>query len=161
MNRGRKPIKRQLLSLNPNPRPSTANPSPIEYSVDDPRMPDWLDEISKTKWHDLMSGLKPMSILSPVDADGVAVYCARYSQLVRCQQQINSSGGFIREEGRPLKSDPAVDQMTSLSARLYTLGKSLGLSPLARSKLVADPVRKEQNWLEDLCGVTKAKNEED
>lgn len=153
MKRGRKPIKRQLLSLNPNPRPSTTNPSPVEYSVDDPLMPDWLDEIGKQKWHELLTGLKPMSILSPVDADAVAVYCSLYSQIVRCQQMIDGSGGFIQEDGRPLKSHPAVDQLTALSARLSTMGKSLGLSPLARSKLVADPVRKEQNWLEELCGV--------
>lgn len=153
MKRGRKPIKRQLLSLNPNPRPSTVNPSPVEYSVDDPSMPDWLDELGKKKWYELLTGLKPMSILSPVDADAVAVYCSLYSQVVRCQKQINETGGFIREEGRPLKSDPAVDQLTSLAARMSVLGKSLGLSPLARSKLVADPVKKEQNWLEELCGV--------
>jgi len=153
MGRGRKPIKRQLLSLNPNPRPSTVNPSPVEYSVDDPLMPEWLDEIGRKKWHELLSGLKPMSILSPVDADAVAVYCSLYSQVVRCQQMIDRSGGFIEQEGRPLKSHPAVDQLTALSARLSTLGKSLGLTPLARSKLVADPVRKEQNWLEELCGV--------
>lgn len=153
MNRGRKPNKRELLSLNPNPRPSTTNPSPVEFAVDDPQMPDWLDALGKKKWVELLTGLRPMSILSPVDADVVAVYCSLYAQVVRCQKQIDLSGGFVQEEGRPLKSHPAVDQLTALSARLSTLGKSLGLTPLARSKLVADPARKEQNWLEDLCGV--------
>ena len=153
MTRGRKPNKRQLLSLNPNPRPSTVNPSPVEWDVNDPRMPDWLDETGKKKWHDLLTGLKPMAILSSVDADAIAVYCAMYSQVVRCQQQINNSGGFIQEEGRPKKSDPAVDQLTSLSARLSTLGKSLGLSPMARSKMVSDPVVTQGNWIKDLCGV--------
>ena len=56
MKRGRKPIKRQLLSLNPNPRPSTVNPSPVEYSVDDPSMPDWLDELGKKKWYEQKRG---------------------------------------------------------------------------------------------------------
>ena len=161
MARGRKPIKRQLLSLNPNPRPSTTNPSPVEYSVEDPRMPDWLDPIGQAKWHELLSGLKPMAILSPVDADSIALYCSLYAQVVRCQQQIDVSGGFIQEDGRPLKSHPAVDQLTALSARLSTLGKSLGLSPLARSKLVADPVKQEKNWLEELCGVKPAEEMED
>ena len=153
MTRGRKPIKRQILSLNPNPRPSTTNPSPVEWDVNDPMMPDWLDEIGQSKWRQLVAGLKPMAILSSVDADAIAVYCAMYSQVVRCQEQINQSGGFIQEDGRPKKSDPAVDQLTSLSARLAVLGKSLGLSPMSRSKLVADPVRTQGNWLKDLCGV--------
>ena len=153
MTRGRKPNKRQLLSLNPNPRPSTTNPSPVEWDVNDPRMPDWLDETGKKKWHELLTGLKPMAILSSVDADAIAVYCAMYSQVIRCQLQINESGGFIQEEGRPKKSDPAVDQLTSLSARLSTLGKSLGLSPMARSKMVSDPVITQGNWIKDLCGV--------
>ena len=94
-----------------------------------------------------------MAILSSVDADAIAVYCAMYSQVIRCQQQINESGGFIKEDGRPKKSDPAVDQLTSLSARLSTLGKSLGLSPMARSKMVSDPVVTQGNWIKDLCGV--------
>jgi len=102
-----------------------------------------------------------MAILSPVDADSIALYCSLYAQVVRCQQQIDVSGGFIQEDGRPLKSHPAVDQLTALSARLSTLGKSLGLSPLARSKLVADPVKQEKNWLEELCGVKPAEEMED
>jgi len=153
MTRGRKPNKRQLLSLNPNPRPSTVNPSPVAWDVNDPMMPDWLDKLGQKKWHELLTGLKPMAILSSVDADAIAVYCAMYSQVVRCQLQINESGGFIQEEGRPKKSDPAVDQLTSLSARLSTLGKSLGLSPMARSKMVSDPVVTQGNWIKDLCGV--------
>jgi P27 family predicted phage terminase small subunit len=100
-----------------------------------------------------MNGLKPMAILSPVDSDLIANYCALYSQVVRCQHKINETEGFIETAGGSVKSHPAVDQFTALSSRMLAMGKCLGLSPLARVKLVADPQVQEKNWLSEICGV--------
>lgn len=152
MAKGRKPQLRQVLSLNMNKKPSRQNPAPVEFDVSIPQMPEWLDKTGKEKWVALTTGLKPMAILSPVDADILAAYCSLYSQMVRCVIKLNKSGGFTKSaNGGPEKTDPAVDQLTVISNRLAGLGKNLGLNPLARSKLVSDPTLQEKDWLDNIC----------
>ena len=156
--RGRKPNKRVLMSVNPNPRPSTTNKNPIVFDVDSPLLPSWLDAVAKKKYIEIVKNLKPMAVLSPLDGDLLSAYCAIYSQMIRCQERINKNGGFLAEKGRPIKTDPAVDQMVNISAKLANLGKLFGLSPLARTKISGDPVKQERNWLDGLCAADETKD---
>ena len=152
MAKGRKQQLRQVLSLNIHKKPSRKNPAPVEFDLSIPVMPNWLDKVGREKWLALTTGLKHMAILSPVDADILAAYCSLYSQMVRCVIKLNKSGGFTTSQnGGPEKTDPAVDQLTVISNRLAGLGKNLGLNPLARSKLVADPTIQEKDWLDNMC----------
>lgn len=152
MVRGRKPVIKQVLNFTLNKKPSRQNPAPVEFDLAAPAMPAWLDKLGKDKWKELTTGLKPMAILSPVDADILGAYCALYAQLVRCVIRLNKSGGFVDTAVKGVqKTDSAVDQLTVISNRLAGLGKNLGLNPLARSKLVADPTIQEKEWLNNMC----------
>ncbi|HEY3972334.1 MAG TPA: phage terminase small subunit P27 family [Candidatus Sulfotelmatobacter sp.] len=122
--------KRKINHREPKPTPGI------------PLMPAHLakDPVAKAKWKELVPILNRMGVLTTADGDGLAAYCALFSQWVKCEAAIRKLGMFTADVDETsglakIKQNPAVRVKADTLRLMRQFENEFGLTPAARSNL--------------------------
>ena len=143
--RGRKPTPdrvKELLGMTTkhrcNCKPSTTGPPPTR--------PPWLDGTAGQVWGEVVPGLIAAGLISRLDEVVLCGFCQAAS-LARMAQAILSAEGMTVTTSRgDTRKHPALSILKDMLILVRQLGSELGLTPVARARLVghastpADPL---------------------
>lgn len=112
-----------------------------------PRCPVWLPEIGKQAWARLSKQLHALGLLTSVDEDALARYCAAYALWRETLASLADGKTVlpIRDENGVVvsyKDKPEVGRLIKLTEQLNRLGREFGLSPAARAGLSSGEAKK-------------------
>jgi len=111
----------------------------IQPSKDKVVAPEWLDEIAKQEWDNVIEDLKEHDIVTNIDVGSLAVCCDAYSQYVQAHKEVAEYGLTVLEEtkyGEKRVKNPAVTVQKQYAEIYKQFMSEFGLSPSARLKLV-------------------------
>ena len=167
-----KPTELRKRQGNPGKLPINKNEPKPRPSV--PVCPDWLDDVAKERWRDLIPDLKAMKIISRVDRDMLAAYCNAYSMVKEASEFIQEHGTTFAMRGEPTFENPkgpirCMLQFPQVSIHrnyikiMQQLGAELGLTPAGRTRLNAalplDPHEEEEETSQFLTILKGGKSE--
>lgn len=151
-----KPTKLKILAGNPGRR--RLNESEPQPRAGIPRCPQWLDELARTCWKQIVPELESMGVLTQIDAQALAHYCDTWADWRRARD-------FLREHGQayPLKNPdgsvrylqpfPQVAIARNLLQVLTRYQQEFGMTPASRSRI---HVTKEDKPETDFMGLILA-----
>lgn len=99
---------------------------------------------SLEKWQEVVPKLLGMGVMTNADVDTIARYCTMYEQYVKYLEQVRRGLDVlvIRDDAGKVKymqSTPAATMMTKLAASMLRIEQEFGLTPSARTGIVAKP----------------------
>lgn len=150
--RGRRtqPTIYKLARGNPGKRP--LNPNEPKPPADAVRPPEWVSGVSRAKWDELVPKLVEMGVMTNADVDTIARYCTMHEQYLKYLEQVRKGLDVIvmrDESGRVkyMQAAPAATMMHKLATALLRIEQEFGLTPSARSGIVATPAAKPEDVL--------------
>ncbi len=140
----------------PRPKPTAlkiarGNPGKRKLRADEPKppagvgdCPDWLDAEGKACWAEHAPQLEAMGVLTGIDRQALMTFCDIWSRYKKAIDFIRKHGEFlpIKDEAGKLRymcQFPQVSIAQKLLASLLRYQQEFGLTPSARSGLVAKP----------------------
>ena len=129
-------MKERRATLRPC-RDNQNEPEPRDFDQWEP--PEWLNPTARTKYQSLALELSAIGVLKSTDADILALYCETYFQVQQLTELVREHGW---SDGK--RSSAHATQLRSAVGQLILLGRELGLTPSARSR-----VRVEQDGKQD------------
>lgn len=143
-----KPTALKVLEGNPGKRPlNTKEPKPKSNA---PKCPTWLEAEAKKEWRRMSKQLELMGLLTEVDMAAFAGYCQAYARWKEAEEFISKHGTIVKT---PSGYWQQVPQVSIASNYLKIMGKfceQFGLTPSARSRLVADKSGDDFDIMEDI-----------
>ncbi len=143
-----KPTALKVLEGNPGKRPlNTKEPKPKSNA---PKCPTWLEGEAKKEWRRMSKQLELMGLLTEVDMAAFAGYCQAYARWKEAEEFISKHGTIVKT---PSGYWQQVPQVSIASNYLKLMGKfceQFGLTPSARSRLVADKSGDDFDIMEDI-----------
>lgn len=143
-----KPTALKVLEGNPGKRPlNTKEPKPKSNA---PKCPSWLEAEAKKEWRRMSKQLELMGLLTEVDMAAFAGYCQAYARWKEAEEFISKHGTIVKT---PSGYWQQVPQVSIASNYLKIMGKfceQFGLTPSARSRLVADKSGDDFDIMEDI-----------
>ena len=144
--RGVQPTPTTILKLRGSSR-ARGRKGEVEPDSKRPRCPSWLPEIGKQVWARLSKQLYALGLLTSVDEDALARYCAAYSLWRETLASLADGKTVlpIRDENGVVvsyKDKPEVGRLIKLTEQLNRLGREFGLSPAARAGLSSGEAKK-------------------
>ena len=143
-----KPTALKVLEGNPGKRPlNTKEPKPKSKA---PKCPNWLEAEAKKEWRRMSKQLELMGLLTEVDMAAFAGYCQAYARWKEAEEFISKHGTIVKT---PSGYWQQVPQVSIASNYLKIMGKfceQFGLTPSARSRLVADKSTDDFDIMEDI-----------
>ncbi len=139
--RGPAPKPRMLRILQGNPgRLKLNSAEPIPEPVELPEPPKHLRKIAKELWNELTPELCRRRLLTKLDLRLLELYCEEYAEFRAACAFIEERGAYFgmkNEKGEVYdpRQYPAVAQRTNAIAMMNELGRELGLSPAARTRI--------------------------
>ena len=115
------------------PRPVSGIPNP----------PSWLDAEAKREWARVAPELHRLGLLSVLDRAILSVYTSAWSTFVAARKRLEETDLVVegRNRGGGEVKSPAWTVYAQASTLVLTLGRELGLSPAARSRIsVREPL---------------------
>jgi len=140
----------KIAKGNPGKRPLNLNePRPPEGEV---LAPDWVTDVARAKWDELVPKLISMGVMTVSDVDTIARYCAMHEQYLKYLDQCRRGLDVLvmRDEAgriRYMQSTPAATMMVKLAASMLRIEQEFGLTPSARSGIVATQTEKPEDIL--------------
>ena len=119
------PGKRRLNDCEPQPRATT------------PRCPDHLDALAKKEWKRLVPVLRRMKVLTEADGMTLANLCQTWSTWVQAQKKLTEMGILYKSPSGYIQQSPLFSMVTNCIDTVTKLSRELGLTPAARSRMVA------------------------
>jgi P27 family predicted phage terminase small subunit len=108
-----------------------------------PPCPDDLQGAARTEWERITPLLKDMGVLALVDMSSVTGYCVSWARWREAEAQITEQGMIVRgPNGSPIQN-PFLSVANQAMANLRAYGSELGLSPVARTRIKAQPKKKD------------------
>jgi P27 family predicted phage terminase small subunit len=83
--------------------------------------------------------LAGMGVLTLADGDAVTAYCVANGQFVMATEEVNRSGLVTESYRGGLARNPALLIQSQALNEMARWGSALGLSPVARMRLVVEP----------------------
>ena len=125
------PGKRQLNKQEPKPETDGIEP------------PAWVTGVSLKKWHEIVPKLIAMGVMTNADIEAIARYCTMHEHYVKYLDQVRRGLDVlvIRDEKGKVKymqSTPAATMVTKLAQSMLRIEQEFGLTPSARTGIVAD-----------------------
>jgi phage terminase small subunit len=126
---GRRPVPTHLKVLrgNPGKRPLNAQEPQPDNTI--PHCPQWLDATARKAWRRIIRAMRHTGVITSVDRDALAIYCALYSQIEEAFRQ-----------GRL----PPISLLTELRQHMT----EFGFTPSSRVRLKVAPSRPENPFEE-------------
>ena len=148
--RGPKPQPTKLRLLRGNPGKRQINKSEPIPPSDDIAPPDWVSGVARSKWDEVVPKLIGMGVMTNADVDTIARYCTMHEQFVKYLDQVRRGLDVlvIRDDKGKVKymqSTPAATMMTKLAASMLRIEQEFGLTPSARSGIVAKKQTSEED----------------
>ena len=124
------PGKRRLNKQEPKPESDGIEP------------PDWVTGVSLEKWHEIVPKLIAMGVMTNADIEPIARYCTMHEQYLKYLDQVRRGLDVlvIRDEKGKVKymqSTPAATMLNKLAASMLRIEQEFGLTPSARTGIVA------------------------
>lgn len=92
--------------------------------------PDWLGEIGRAKWVDVLAKVMPVrGLMKPAFADALALYCEAFEEFVLAREEIARNGMIAVSEKGGEYQHPAVGIKNKAIQRMKQFGALFGLSP--------------------------------
>ncbi len=100
-----------------------------------PECPDWLPELAREMWEQVLPALEQMGVLASCDAGTIAAYCVAWHDLQTATATIEAEGMTLPGGSGGVKAHPALALQAAAIASLRLLGDFLGLTPTGRNRL--------------------------
>ena len=146
------PTVLKLLKGNPGRRPlNQLEPEPARDAIVPPA---YLVGPSLAKWNEMLPSLVATGVMTNADVETLARYCTMYEQFLFCLAEIRAGRDQIElkhpETGELLniKSTPAGLNMHKLAASRLRIEQEFGLTPSARSGIVAKKIDKVEDGID-------------
>ena len=135
------------------------NPGKRPLNRDEPRPPadavlppDWVSGVAREKWDEVVPKLLAMGVMTNADVDTIARYCSMHEQYLKYLEQVRRGLDVIvmrDESGRVkyMQSAPAATMLLKLATALLRIEQEFGLTPSARSGIVATHAAKPEDVL--------------
>ncbi|CQR75075.1 Phage terminase, small subunit [Sporomusa ovata DSM 2662] len=131
-----KPIALKILEGNPGKRQLNTNePTPVKKA---PKCPSWLDTEAKKEWRRLTKQLEDLGLLTTVDMAAFAGYCQAYARWKEAEEFISKHGTIVKTPSGYWQQVPQVSIAQTYLKIMNKLCEQFGLTPSARSRIVAD-----------------------
>jgi P27 family predicted phage terminase small subunit len=151
--KGRKP-KLEVVKANEGNRShaSKYDRQPRVEGVGPLEPPDHLTPAEKTLWDHILSSL-PAGVLARADTSLLERYVVAWARWRECDRAIKEDGLMVATVNGWVKH-PLMATATALSRELQQQGAEMGLSPVARQRLMAGKIDPddEMSWLMDGTG---------
>lgn len=121
--RGRKPAPKPL-------QPGLRRTGPVR--------PDHLDGWGEEAWDRIVPKLAELGILSDLDGEALALYCATYSRWRHALEAVRVDGVTTYTDKGAVKANPAVAVVNACERLMAAVLVEFGLTPSSRSRVKAD-----------------------
>ena len=141
--RGPRPQPTILKILKDNPGKRRLNKDEPKPASDGIQPPQWVTGNALAKWNEIVPQLLAMGVMTNADVEPVARYCTMHEQYVKYLDQVRRGLDVlvIRDEKGKVKymqSTPAATMLNKLSASMLRIEQEFGLTPSARTGIVAN-----------------------
>ena len=146
--RGRKPKPTALKELEGNPGKRQLNinePKPLAKA---PSCPKWLDPEAKKEWKRLSKKMEQIGILTEIDMAAFAGYCQAYARWKAAEEFISKHGAIVKTPSGYWQQVPQVSIAQQYMKAMQKFAEQFGLTPAARSRIVADNTKTE--YIDDM-----------
>ena len=146
--RGRKPKPTALKTLEGNPGKRQLNinePKPLAKA---PSCPKWLDPEAKKEWRRLSKKMEQIGILTEIDMAAFAGYCQAYARWKAAEEFISKHGAIVKTPSGYWQQVPQVSIAQQYMKAMQKFAEQFGLTPAARSRIVADNTKTE--YIDDM-----------
>jgi P27 family predicted phage terminase small subunit len=109
-----------------------------------PRCPEYLDHRAKQEWKRLIPILKSMKVLTEADGLMLANLCQAVSMLAKAQQTLNEKGFLYKAPSGYVMQSPLLAVVNQCVDTITKLSREFGLSPAARSRMMAAPANQQE-----------------
>jgi P27 family predicted phage terminase small subunit len=105
-----------------------------------PDCPDWIDELAKAHWREVVPQLHAMGVLTRIDEDALAAYCQAYARWRRAEEFIQRNGDVFTTKGddgkiKYVQQWPQVSIARHVQMTMLRLQQEFGLTPASRSRI--------------------------
>ena len=106
--------------------------------------PEYLAGASLAKWNQVLPGLIATGVITNADVETLARYCTMHEQFLFCLKEIRAGRDQIEIKDPKtgeivnIKSTPAAVNIFKLSAQMLQVEQHFGMTPSARSGIVAN-----------------------
>lgn len=141
--KGRKPKPSALKLLEGNPGKRELNslePTPEKKA---PKCPSWLDAEAKKEWRRLVKQLEDLGLLTQVDMAAFAGYCQAFARWKEAEEFISKHGTIVKTPSGYWQQVPQVSIAQTYLKIMHKFCEQFGLTPSARSRIVADTGRQD------------------
>lgn len=136
--RGRKPKPTAIKVLEGNPGKRNLNLREPKPEKKAPRCPNWLEPEAKKEWRRMIKQLEKLGVLTEVDMAAFAGYCQAYSRWKEAEEFITKHGTIVKTPSGYWQQVPQVSIAQSYLKIMSRFCEQFGLTPSARSRIVAD-----------------------
>ena len=148
--RGRKPKPTALKELEGNPGHRPLNEREPKPPKKAPACPKDLSPEGKKEWRRLCKEMEQAGVLTNWDMRIFEQYCDAYARWKEATDFLNERGlFFITPSGYP-QQFPQVAIAQNYSKLMHKYAQELGLTPAARSRLIAGTVAEDKDEMEEL-----------
>lgn len=134
--RGPRPTPTAILNLRGSWRGKVREGEPTP-EAEIPPAPDWLDDLGRECWDDLARRLGAQRLLTGLDRNALARYCAIWSDWRRNQREAAKAPAVVKIRNRKgevigTQPSPLTSIRIKLGEQLVRLEREFGLTPAAR-----------------------------
>jgi len=138
----KEPTVLRLLKGSPSHhRINRLEPQPASDSIAPPA---WLVKTSLKKWNEILPGLLATGVVTNADVETLARYCTMHEQFLFCLKEIRAGRDQVEIKDPKsgeivnIKATPAAVNIYKLAASMLRIEQEFGLTPSARSGIVAN-----------------------
>ena len=146
--RGRKPKPTALKTLEGNPGKRQLNVNEPKPLAKAPSCPKWLDPEAKKEWRRLSKKMEQIGILTEIDMAAFAGYCQAYARWKAAEEFISKHGSIVKTPSGYWQQVPQVSIAQQYMKAMQKFAEQFGLTPAARSRIVADNSKTE--YMDDM-----------
>jgi P27 family predicted phage terminase small subunit len=140
MRRGPPPLPTAVKVQRGTFRPHRARGEPVA-TPGMPSAPDWLSADAKKEWNRLLPRLAERGLVEVVDRSTLVAYVTAWAELVDAERRLAEEGSTVVTARGGLQLSPQVKRAQVARQQLLRAAAEFGLSPSARTRVQASPVR--------------------
>jgi P27 family predicted phage terminase small subunit len=159
--RGRTPKPTALKVKQGNPGKRALNRGEVRVEGGSIRPPAHLGDTAKREWNRLKKRLAPAGLLTPLDADVLALYCQAYSRWVEAEEQLSRFGPVVKTKYGNLVQNPYLAVANRAMDQMLVYARELGMTPSARSRIQLPVQTTGKSLAEELFKAAMALQEEE
>ena len=157
--RGRNPTPSAIKKLTGNPGKRRIDPDELKFAEGIPECPEWLGEIGRAKWREMvaiLSGVKGW--ITSADGGLLALYCEAFEEMLSAREEIARDGSTCCSDNGGMYQHPAVGRKNKAIERMRMIGAKFGLSTAGRVGLKMPGAQVEEDPLVTLLKARVGQN---